>query len=72
MKKYALLLLLCCVTLLLGGMVYHTAVQQTVTAEKTVEVEDKGGKTSFGETTRELARESGKSLTHYLFTLIYK
>ncbi len=72
MKKYALLLLLCFVTLALGGMVYHTAVQQTVAAEKAVVVEDKGGQASFGDTTRELAREGGKSLAHYLFSLIYK
>jgi hypothetical protein len=72
MKKYALLVLLCCVTLVLGGMVYHTAVQQTVAAEKAAVVEDKGGKASFGEATRDLAREGGKSLAHYLFSLIYK
>ncbi|ADQ16748.1 hypothetical protein Lbys_1018 [Leadbetterella byssophila DSM 17132] len=74
MKKYALLILLCCVTLLLGVMVYHTAYQHTVAASENKQSSEitQVSETNWAETTKEKAREGGKSLAHYLFSLIYK
>ncbi len=77
MKKYALLVLLFCATVLLGAMMYRTAHQHTLTAasqevpvEKTYESVVK--EDVFSETTKEMAREGGKSAVRFLFSLIYK
>ena len=79
MKKYALLVLLFGVTLLLGVMVYkaaheHMALtsisEESMSSEKVFEKQVK--EEAFAETTRELAREGGKSVAHFLFSLIYK
>lgn len=79
MKKYALLILLFCATVVLGALVYQTAYQHTVvaaaseeacTVEKTNDALVK--QDAFTEATKEIAREGTKSVTHFLFSLIYK
>lgn len=79
MKKYALLILLFCVTMVLGVLVYQTAYQHTVVAavsEKTISAdqvkETQVKEDAFSEATKEIAREGGKSVARFLFSLIYK
>ena len=76
MKKYALLVILLCVTLFFGVLVYQTAYEQTVmvkaagAAESAVET--LANEEAFSKATKEMAKESGKSAMHFLFSLIYK
>lgn len=77
MKKYALLLVLFCATMAFGVLVYHTAHQQTVLASEEAVSADKMKELqvkeeAFSETTKEIAREGGKSVARFLFSLIYK
>lgn len=77
MKKYALLILLFCVTMALGVLVYQTAYEHTVVASVSEKVTDQGKDTqvkeeAFSEATKEIAREGGKSVARFLFSLIYK
>ncbi|MBX2951108.1 MAG: hypothetical protein KF870_01295 [Leadbetterella sp.] len=77
MKKYALLILLFCATIAFGALVYQAAHEQTALASEEVMAADKMKETqvkeeAFSETTKEIAREGGKSVTRFLFSLIYK
>lgn len=77
MKKYALLILLFCATMAFGALVYQAAHQQTLLASEEVISADKVKETqvkeeAFSETTKEIAREGGKSVARFLFALIYK
>ncbi len=79
MKKYALLILLFCATMALGVLVYQAAYQHTIVASVSEEVisTDKVKETqvkeeAFSEATKEIAREGGKSIARFLFSLIYK
>ena len=76
MKKYGLLALLFCATLALGWLVFQTAHTYTLEAsakpetERTAEMVVK--EDAISETTKEMAREGGKSAVRFLFSLIYK
>ncbi|WP_367913060.1 hypothetical protein [Leadbetterella sp. DM7] len=77
MKKYALLILLFCVTMAFGTLFYQAAYQHTVaaSAQESTLPADKDTRVkedAFSDATKELAREGGKSVTRFLFSLIYK
>lgn len=79
MKKYALLVLLFCVTMVLGVLVYQTAHEHMTIASVTEEVSGREktddrrvNEEAFSEATKEIAREGGKSVARFLFSLIYK